>query len=481
MLITTWTDPRLAIKTAPAMTLYGTDVFDKGLIWGPKLTFANRRDLTNPIDGVVRSYNTGRVEVVQRYLATYAMNFNMRDFPFDSQRLAWNLRSTTFNKSVVMFSPVTDVASVRNSSLLLQSLLDPTFSYSNYNQTTYTLTDGIFANYHLLSVSIDAQRIATMSSIFLVFPICILCAALCLVLSQEPANNARLSVPLGVITSCLAFSYVVSNQCPPVSYTTRMHLMIFFTYVISIITLVINYYLWAVEFSKRELARLNLEKKNLLMDAHWMPRKIANTPTKVIVLPGGIHKQADKEPKTEGKKADAGAAIGKQEIEQLDLENQSAHPPAVKDVPALPSKARLGTPGSSLSNTPRRSAWETDAGRSQQKEANECCETALPKPSSEVGGNTLIEVLQNPPLPGAVDSTHETLGSLSKDSANVMVQRLDLPKSLHQKPSAEEGLSEVKIQKAIDNSPPDKVCSTTLPFVRCNSTSSTQRHCDFSS
>ena len=188
------------------MTLYGTDVLDKGLIWGPRLTFQNRRDLTNPIDGVVRSYNTGRVEVVQRYLASYAMNFNMRDFPFDTQALTFNLRSTTFNKSVVMFVPVRDTRSLMNTSLMLQKLLDPTFQFNNYNQSTYTITDGIFADYHLLSISIDARRLATMSSIFLIFPICILSASLCLVYSVEPGSNARLSVPLSCITSCLAFS-----------------------------------------------------------------------------------------------------------------------------------------------------------------------------------------------------------------------------------------------------------------------------------
>jgi hypothetical protein len=298
MLITTWSDPRLAIKTAPAMTLYGTDVFDKGLIWGPKLTFANRRDLTNPIDGVVRTYNTGKVQVVQRYLATYAMNFNMRDFPFDTQTFTWNIRSTTFDKRVMVFSPQRNESLLKNTSLLLQNVTDPTFVYSNYNQTTYTLTEGIFTGYHLLSVTIDARRLATMSSIFLIFPICILCSALCLVFSQEPANNARLSVPLGVITSTLAFSYVVGNQCPPVSYTTRIHLMIFFTYCISIVILIINYYLWAIEFAKKELARLNGEKKNLLMDAHWMPRKIGATPQKVIVLPEGVYKPKE-EPKKE--------------------------------------------------------------------------------------------------------------------------------------------------------------------------------------
>jgi hypothetical protein len=353
MLITSWTDPRLAIKTAPAMTLYGTDVFDKGLIWGPRLTFANRRDLTNPIDGVVRSYNTGRVEVVQRYLSTYAMNLNMRDFPFDTQKFTWNIRSTTHNKSVLTFLSMMDLQSLKNSSLQLQSLLDPTFSYSNYNQTTYTVKEGIFKDFHLLSVSLDAKRLTTMSSIFLIFPICILCSALCLVFSQEPSNNSRLSLPLGCITSCLAFSYVVSNQCPPVSYTTRIHLMIFFTYIVSVITMVFNYYLWAIELAKKELGRLNGEKKNLLMDAHLMPRKIGNTPSKVIVMPRGVHKPPLKDPENDKSKT-GGIGPANQQI----LASKS------KDL-VLVHRAPEGTQ-STLTSSPRRSAWETEISQPEQ-------------------------------------------------------------------------------------------------------------------
>ena len=78
MLVTSWYDKQLKVNDVLPVKLYGMDVFDKGLIWGPRLTFANRRDLMNPIDSVVRSYNTGRVEVVQRYLGSYAMNFDVR-------------------------------------------------------------------------------------------------------------------------------------------------------------------------------------------------------------------------------------------------------------------------------------------------------------------------------------------------------------------------------------------------------------------
>ena len=136
------------------------------------------------------------------------------------------------------------------------------------------LTDGIFAGYDLLSISVRGARIASMSSLFLIFPMCLVSALLCFNLQQEPGKDARLTVPATVISSVLAFSFVISNQCPPVSYITRMHLLMFQTYVYAAVALVVNYYLWTVEWAMRELSTRNNKNKTTLMDAHWVPRKV---------------------------------------------------------------------------------------------------------------------------------------------------------------------------------------------------------------
>ena len=92
-LITRFTDARLADPKKPNVTEYGTDALDKGLVWGPRLTFANCRDLSNPAEGIVRVTNRGEVTVIQRYIAAFAVSLNIRDFPFDAQRFVWFVRS----------------------------------------------------------------------------------------------------------------------------------------------------------------------------------------------------------------------------------------------------------------------------------------------------------------------------------------------------------------------------------------------------
>jgi hypothetical protein len=267
-----WFDPALKSPKKANLTEFGLDAFDKGLLWGPRLTFTNRRDLSNPTDGVVRVYNTGRVIVIQRHIAAYAVTLNIRDFPFDTQTFTWNIRSAAFNKDFLRFSTATR-EQCGNASLLLKGISDPTFAFSNYTQRTVTIRDGIYANFHVLAISFTAARISTMSSIFLVFPLCLVCAALCLVLSQHPSKDARLSVPTSCLSATMAFSFVINNLCPPVSYVTRIHLLIFQTYVFASIDLCVNYFCWEIEFGRRELSALNAGNKNLLNDAHWMPRK----------------------------------------------------------------------------------------------------------------------------------------------------------------------------------------------------------------
>ncbi len=84
-LISTWFDPGLVDPKKPPSTTTDTGPLDRGLMWGPKLTFINRRDLTNPIESVLTVTNKGHVTVIQRYIAAYSVSLNIRDFPFDTQ------------------------------------------------------------------------------------------------------------------------------------------------------------------------------------------------------------------------------------------------------------------------------------------------------------------------------------------------------------------------------------------------------------
>ena len=61
-----------------------------------------------------------------------------------------------YDSSVLRFSAASS-AVCANASVILEGVLDPTFSFSGYQQRTLTINSGIYANYHVLTISIQAS------------------------------------------------------------------------------------------------------------------------------------------------------------------------------------------------------------------------------------------------------------------------------------------------------------------------------------
>ena len=61
--------------------------------------------------------NTGRVRLVERFLASLGSQLDLRDFPLDSQPLLWRLRSSHYPESMVRLQPASRAA-CRNASAL---------------------------------------------------------------------------------------------------------------------------------------------------------------------------------------------------------------------------------------------------------------------------------------------------------------------------------------------------------------------------
>ncbi len=78
-LVVSWNDARLRNPKAPRVDEKPVSILSS--IWNPSITFANRRDTSNPIEGSVLIRNDGNVTVSQRYLAAYSVNLDIRDFP----------------------------------------------------------------------------------------------------------------------------------------------------------------------------------------------------------------------------------------------------------------------------------------------------------------------------------------------------------------------------------------------------------------
>ena len=103
----------------------------------------------------MRVNNTGAVFLTQRFLAATSVELDMQDYPVDAQTLTWSLRSTVHNSSVVRFLPSSGQVNLAESQQL-QGVSDTSWTLDRYSQSDYnvTLTNSIFANFDILTVSI---------------------------------------------------------------------------------------------------------------------------------------------------------------------------------------------------------------------------------------------------------------------------------------------------------------------------------------
>ena len=96
-----WQDPRLAV---------GEDVtgdlrtFAVGEIWSPRLLIVNNRGLDFLLPEVATVDRQGNVIARQRLAGTLAVDLELRDFPFDTQRLPIELVSYQYDASEIVFS-----------------------------------------------------------------------------------------------------------------------------------------------------------------------------------------------------------------------------------------------------------------------------------------------------------------------------------------------------------------------------------------
>jgi hypothetical protein len=96
-----WRDPRLAVGEDVSGDLR---TFAVGEIWSPRLLIVNNRGLDFLLPEVATVDRQGNVIARQRLAGTLAVDLELRDFPFDTQRLPIELVSYQYDASEIVFS-----------------------------------------------------------------------------------------------------------------------------------------------------------------------------------------------------------------------------------------------------------------------------------------------------------------------------------------------------------------------------------------
>jgi gamma-aminobutyric acid receptor subunit beta len=96
-----WQDPRLAVDgdTGGELRTFALDA-----IWHPRLTVVNSRGLDLLLPEVATVDRQGNVVARQRLAGPLAVDLELRDFPFDTQRLPINVVSYEYSPSEIVFT-----------------------------------------------------------------------------------------------------------------------------------------------------------------------------------------------------------------------------------------------------------------------------------------------------------------------------------------------------------------------------------------
>lgn len=101
-----WLDSRLAVSGDAAPNLRTVPL---GEIWNPRLTVVNSRGLDGLLPEVATVDGEGNVVVRQRLVGPLAVDLDLREFPFDSQRLPIVVVSYQYSPEEMVFSDSSDL------------------------------------------------------------------------------------------------------------------------------------------------------------------------------------------------------------------------------------------------------------------------------------------------------------------------------------------------------------------------------------
>ena len=208
-----WRDPRLA-ETNDAMPALRTVAVDD--IWNPRLTIVNNRGLDMLLPEVATVNRDGQVIVRQRLTGPLAVELDLREFPFDEQRLPIEVVSYQYSQAEIVFS----ADSMMNARLDQLSGEGWTYNAIEPRPFVYRLEDGGRGASGIL-FAVSAERESAYYSLILALPMTLI-LFLAWMVHWLPVDvvPARMGTASAAVFSLIAFGVSFRLTLPKIAYLT---------------------------------------------------------------------------------------------------------------------------------------------------------------------------------------------------------------------------------------------------------------------
>ena len=205
-----WTDARLSQFQGCEISL------DK--IWSPSVIFSNSGRLITSRPREVSIGSGGQVRYIQRYYGALASYHNLRDFPFDKQRIVVSLAPIDSSESEVQL--VVNKAFTGRRDVL---------NISDWNITavkggTGRLRIEALGQFHsVYNFEITASRIKNYYVWKVILPLCLIVAmSWCVFLIPPAQSGAQIGLSATSMLTLIAFIFATTNMVPALGYLTRL-------------------------------------------------------------------------------------------------------------------------------------------------------------------------------------------------------------------------------------------------------------------
>ncbi len=215
-----WKDPRLADSNLDFDKMSCRWSLDS--IWSPRLAFVNAENLDTYRNDIESVSEDGEVRHIQRHIGKFSSNFDLRQFPRDSQDLVISIVAGGHSTGQVQFivdeqGPVFDHTrsipgwDIENGSSALDTLSIAALGIE-INQAHYALTLQRLFGYYIWKVLLPLGLIVAMSwAVFWIDP-------------QHLAPQVTLLS--AAVFALIAFQLSLGYMLPKISYLTRMDLYV---------------------------------------------------------------------------------------------------------------------------------------------------------------------------------------------------------------------------------------------------------------
>ena len=219
-----WQDERLANQ--------GSKVYKLDEVWHPRLQFLNSQKVFTNLPLVVEVNDNGEVFYRQIYFGNFSQELELKDFPFDNQKLTFDIITTNYTSDEVKleFNELSGIS---------HKFTIPDWEIQQVEfevlPLTYKKSPDLFDNAKLI---INLKRYDDHYIYKFILPLFLIVFMSWLVFWIEPTEySTQISISITSMLTIIAYKFVIGNSLPKVPYLTRLDIIMIVATILVFLTL----------------------------------------------------------------------------------------------------------------------------------------------------------------------------------------------------------------------------------------------------